>query len=128
MVGSVFYSRRNKLEYSAYVTNACPYIGQMSYSLRILAMTRDPDKGNGQINVSTYSNANVDRLLTQAFATINDDARAKLVQEADKIVMQEDRPVLAIVRHRYAYAVRRDLTFRPRIDTFLTAMQIGAPK
>ena len=128
MVGSVFYSRRNKLEYSAHVTNACPYIGQMSYSLRILAMTRDPEKGNGQINVSTYSNPNVDKLLTQAFATINDDARAKLVQEADKIVMQEDRPVLAIVRHRYAYAVRSDLNFRPRIDTFLTAMQISAAK
>ena len=128
MVGSVFYSRRNKLEYSAYVTNACPYIGQMSYSLRILAMTRDPEKGNGQINVSTYSNPNVDRLLTQAFGTINDDARAKLVQEADKIVMQEDRPVLAIIRHRYAYAVRSDLNFRPRIDTFLTAMQISSAK
>ena len=91
-------------------------------------VTRDPDKGNGQINVSTYSNANVDRLLTQAFATINDDARAKLVQEADKIVMQEDRPVLAIIRHRYAYAVRSDLNFRPRIDTFLTAMQISPAK
>ena len=124
--GSVFYSRRNKLEYSAYVTNACPYIGQMSYSLRILAMTRDPEKGNGQINVSTYANPKVDQLLTQAFGTIKDDARAKLVQEASKIVMQEERPVLAIIRHRYAYAVRSDLTFRPRVDTFLTAMQISA--
>jgi peptide/nickel transport system substrate-binding protein len=123
--GSTFYSRRNKLEYSAYVTNACPYIGQMSYSLRILAMTRDPEKGNGQINVSTYSNPNVDRLLTQAFGTIKDDARMKLVQDASRIVMQEDRPVLAIIRHRYAYAVRSDLSFRPRIDTFLTAMQLG---
>lgn len=128
VAGSVFYSRRNKLEYSAYVTNACPYIGQMSYSLRILAMTRDPEKGNGQINVSTYSNPIVDRSLTQAFGTINDDARAKLVQEANKIVMQDERPVLAIVRHRYAYAVRSDLAFRPRIDTFLTAMQISAEK
>ena len=66
--------------------------------------------------------------MTQAFGTINDDARAKLVQEADKIVMQEDRPVLAIIRHRYAYAVRSDLNFRPRIDTFLTAMQISSAK
>ena len=124
--GSTFYSRRNKLEYSAYVTNACPYIGQMSYSLRILAMTRDMEKGNGQINVSTYSNPKIDALLTQAFGTIKDDSRAKLVQEASKIAMQEDRPVLAIIRHRYAYAVRSDLAFRPRIDTFLTAMQISA--
>ena len=123
--GSVFYSRRNKLEYSAYVTNACPYIGQMSYSLRILTMTRDADKGNGQINISSYSNPNIDKLLTQAFGTIKDDERAKLVQQANRIVTQEDRPVLSIIRHRYAYAVRGDLAFRPRIDTFLTAMQIS---
>ena len=63
--------------------------------------------------------------MTQAFGTIKDDYRAKLVQEASKIAMQDDRPVLAIIRHRYAYAVRSDLTFRPRIDTFLTAMQIS---
>ncbi len=125
VAGSMFYSRRNKLEYSAYVTNACPYIGQMSYSVRILAMTRDLAKGNGQINISGYSNADVDRLMGEAFRTIDDDARRALIQKASSIVMKEDHAVLAIVQHRYAYATRQHLAFRPRIDTFLTAMQIS---
>ncbi len=129
VLGSMFYSRRNKLEYSAYVTNACPYIGQMSYSLRILAMTRDPDKGNGQINVSTYSNRECRPAVD---AGVRHDQRRlrgpSSCRKPSKIVMQEDRPVLAIIRHRYAYAVRSDLNFRPRIDTFLTAMQISPAK
>ncbi len=124
VAGSLFYARRNKLEYSAYVTNACPYIGQMSYSLRILAMTRDLPRGNGQINVSEYSNPVVDRLVTEALRTIDDDARRKLVQEASRIAVLDERAVLAIIQHRYAYGTRQNLVFRPRIDTFLTAMQI----
>jgi len=126
VAGALFYSRRNRLEYSAYVTNACPYIGQMSYSLRILTMTRDLPKGNGQINVSGYSNPEVDRLVTTALGTIDDEARRKLVQEASRIAVRDDRAVLAVIQHRYAYGTRANLVFRPRIDTFLTAMQISA--
>jgi peptide/nickel transport system substrate-binding protein len=128
VAGSVFYSRRNKLEYSAYVTNACPFTGQMSYSVRILAMTRDLDKGNGQINVSTYSNKTVDQLITDALRTIDDRGRAKLVQNASRLAIKEEFAVLPVILHKSAYATKANLQFRPRIDTFLTAMQVSPAK
>ena len=123
--GSVFYSRRNKLEYSSYATNMSVFNGQLSYSLRILSMTRDMDKGNGQINLSGYSNPAVDSLLTQALRTINDDDRRKLVQQVSGIVMGEHQ-VLPIIRLRNAYVTRHGITIVPRLDLFLTAMQITA--
>jgi peptide/nickel transport system substrate-binding protein len=120
---SVFYARRNKLEFSAYMTNMNVYDGQLSYSLRILSMTRDLPKGNGQINVSGYSNPELDRLLSQAAVTVDDGARRALVQKASRIVMDQHQ-VLPIVLHRAAYVSRKNLSIDPRLDMYLTAMQV----
>ena len=50
------------------------------------------------------------------------------MQEASRFSLREQHQVLPILRLRYAYAVRRGLQFRPRLDTFVTAMQITAVK
>jgi len=122
--GTMFYSRRNQLQYSAYVTNMCAYNGQLSYSLRILAMTQDIPKGNGGINYSGYSNPEVDRLIAESLHTLNDDARRALVHQASEIVMHRDHAVLSIIRLRTAYVSRQTLVVVPRLDNFLTAMQV----
>jgi peptide/nickel transport system substrate-binding protein len=122
--GTMFYARRNQLQYSAYVTNMCAYNGQLSYSLRILAMTQDIPKGNGGINYSGYSNPDVDRLISESLRTLDDDARRALVHRASDIVMHRDHAVLSIIRLRTAYVSRRNLMVVPRLDNWLTAMQI----
>ncbi len=124
VVSSQFYSRRNNRDYSAYATNFCPYTGQMSYSVRLLGMTRDLPKANGTINVSGYSNPQVDRLITEALATVDDAKRAALVQQASKIVVKDEHAVLSLVQLGYVYATKKNLTLRTRMDTYLTAMQI----
>jgi peptide/nickel transport system substrate-binding protein len=123
-VGSTFYARRNKGEYSAYLTNFCPTTGQLSYSLRLLAMTRDMEKANGTTNLFSYSNPEVDKVLTKALSTINDEERKKLVQQASKIVMQDDHGVLALLGLKFVYAVRKGLVFHPEENSYLTAMQV----
>jgi peptide/nickel transport system substrate-binding protein len=128
MPGSVFYARRNKLEFSAYVTFYCDYNGQMSYPLRLLSMTRDLGHGYGQVNVSGFSDTKLDSTLVQALQTLDDNARRKLVQEASRYVLRDKYQILPIVRLRYAYAVRPGLQFRTRLDTFLTAMQVSPAK
>jgi peptide/nickel transport system substrate-binding protein len=122
--GTIFYSRRNQLQYSAYVTNMCAYNGQLSYSLRILAMTQDIPKGNGGINYSGYADAEVDRLISESLRTLNDDARRALVHQASEIVMHRDHAVLSIIRLRTGYVSRKSLVVVPRLDNWLTAMQV----
>jgi peptide/nickel transport system substrate-binding protein len=125
--GAMFYTRRNKLEYSVYATNINVLTGELSSSLRFLSMTRKIEKGTGTINVSNFSDPKVDDLLTRAFATVDDDARRKLVQGASKIVTDLHQ-VLPVIQHRYAYVTRKDLTFQPRLDMFVTAMQVNPKK
>ena len=103
----------------------CAYNGQLSYSLRILAMRQDIPNGNGGINFSGYANPEVDRLIKSALRTVDDTSRLKMVREANAIVMERDHAVLSIIRHRVAYVSRRELMVEPRLDTWLTAMQVA---
>ena len=128
MVSSVFYARRNKLEFSAYVTFFCDYNGQVSYPLRLLSMTRNLAQAYGQVNLSGFSDAAFDQSLIEALRTLDDDKRRALEQQASRFIVKDQHQVLPIVRLRYAYATRRGLIFRPRLDTFLTAMQISGVK
>jgi peptide/nickel transport system substrate-binding protein len=127
MASTVFYARRNKLEHSAYLTFFCNYNGQLSYPIRLLSATRDVPKGYGTVNVSGYSNPKLDELIRTAMSTVDDGKRKALVQQASKIVRDETQ-VLSIVLLRYPYGVRQGLTFRPRADTFVTAMQVDPKK
>jgi peptide/nickel transport system substrate-binding protein len=125
-VGATFYSRRNNGEYSAYLTNFCPTTGQLSYSLRLMAMTRDMDKANGTVNQYSYSNPEVDKVMTQALSTIDDAERIKLVQQASDIVMHRDYGVLSLVSLKFIYAVRKGLVFKNGPDAYLMATRTKA--
>jgi peptide/nickel transport system substrate-binding protein len=56
--------------------------------------TRQPDKG---VNVGWYANPRVDKLLDQARAELNDQKRASLYRQIDRIIMEEDAAFLPIV-------------------------------
>jgi peptide/nickel transport system substrate-binding protein len=56
--------------------------------------TRQPDKG---VNVGWYANPRVDKLLDQARAELNDQKRAALYRQIDRIIMEEDAAFLPIV-------------------------------
>jgi peptide/nickel transport system substrate-binding protein len=123
-VGAQFYTRRNNGEYSSYVTHFCPTTGQLSYSLRLLAMTRDPDKGNGTVNWFGYSNPKVDELMMGANSSVDKAKRDELVHQASDIVMNQDHGVLSILGLQFVYAAKKELTFTPRLDAHVTAMQV----
>ena len=87
-------------------------------------MTQDIPKGNGGINYSGYSNPDVDRLISELLRTLDDDARRAIVHQASDIVMHRDHAVLSIIRLRTAYVSRQTLVVTPRLDNWLTAMQV----
>jgi hypothetical protein len=57
-------------------------------------------------------------------STIDDEERKKLVQQASKIVMQDDHGVLALLGLKFVYATRKGLVFHPEQDSYLTAMRV----
>jgi peptide/nickel transport system substrate-binding protein len=89
-------------------------------ALRSLVMTYDADKGTGAWNWGRYSNARLDRLVTQAFGTVDDRKREALAREAMALAMA-DRPVI-LLHHQFAtWAMRRELRYAARTDEYTFA-------
>jgi peptide/nickel transport system substrate-binding protein len=124
---SNYYARRNNNEFSAFYQSSSIMSGQAADLLPIVIGTRDLAHGSGQINFAGYSNPIVDSLINQANRTVDDAARAALVEQASRIVYAQDYAVLPIYVERVAYGVRKPLTFTPRADKWITAMQIRPP-
>ena len=87
--------------------------GEVSNPLRALVATVGP--GRGVSNRGRYSNAEVDALLNQALATVDDAKREKLLWQASELAMKEQ----AIIPLHYQiniWATRKGITYAPRAD------------
>ena len=124
---SVFYAKRGKNELSAFFTSSSITTGQASDMLKILIATRDPAKGLGQINFGGYSNPETDRLIEGSSHTLDPTARQDMLRETSRIAIARDHAVLPVFMEKLAYGIRQPLTYAPRVDKWITAMQVRAP-
>lgn len=120
---SQFFSRRNKGEFGFYLAGWGAPTGEMSSPLTTLVHTPDKEKGLGGTNKGNYSNKEVDAVIEEAIATIDDKARSALLQKASKMAM-DDLAVIPIHFEVSAWAARKGLRVEPRTDQFMTAMQV----
>ncbi len=89
-------------------------------ALRSLVAAYDAEKGTGAWNWGRYSNPKVDRLVTQALATVDHTRREALAREAMALAMA-DRPVI-LLHHQFAtWAMRRELRYTARTDEYTLA-------
>jgi peptide/nickel transport system substrate-binding protein len=89
--------------------------GEASSPLKALIHTYDKDRGMGASNRGRYSNAKVDEMLEQALATVDDDKREALLQEATQIAISD----LAIIPLHYqvnTWGARKGLAYKARTD------------
>ncbi len=107
-----FYGKRNRFEFSAYMTDALSYTGEASFLMKALVATPNPQTGYGVINKGRYSNPEFDAVLTDALATIDDAARSRKLQQASRMVMQ-DHGMLVIEQPLLAWAARKGITYTP---------------
>jgi peptide/nickel transport system substrate-binding protein len=121
---TVYYARRNKYEYSAYMGNLGAFNGQIAYGLQMLAATPTADRTLGQINFGKYSNSAVDKLIADAQRTLDEGKRADILREASRITMRDDHGLIVTHHDITAYATRKGLVFHPRLDQSMTAMQV----
>jgi peptide/nickel transport system substrate-binding protein len=92
-----------------------------------LLRTFDPSTGLGAANRGRYSNADFDRLLATADATMDDAERERLVAQATKMAM-EDVALIPIFFWKGSWGLRRGLTMTPRGDQYTYATDIRAAR
>ncbi len=117
---SVFFRRRNNYEFSFYMAGWGSGTGEASSPLRALVATQNREKGFGGTNRGRYSNPELDALLEQALATVDDAKREKLLQQAMAIAMK-DYAILPLHYEMTSWAFRKGISYRPRMDQYTLA-------
>ena len=103
-----------------------------NYDLCILAGMQGPDPDNmtnrigtgGGLNVSFYSNAEVDDLLAQARVTSDQEERGAMYKQIQQI-LSEDLPLVPLVEYAGYYACPSNITGLPYIDTSVDELAPG---
>ncbi|MEH6751393.1 MAG: ABC transporter substrate-binding protein [Paracoccaceae bacterium] len=88
-----------------------------------LFYSRDKKEGYGQVNRSSYSNADVDALIDKADSTPDVAERDAILQEATKLLMA-DIPMIPVHYEQDIYGVREGVMLKPRTDKFLSAFEM----
>ena len=95
--------------------------------LRAQIATWNPERGLGTANRGRYSNPAVDALIDRGMATMDDDAREKIIQRAMKLAMA-DVPVIQLHLQKNIWATRSNLIYEPRVDEGTLAMGVRPAK
>lgn len=124
MTKSVFFSRRNKYEFSLYLAGWGASGAGMASPLRALVASQNKEKGLGGTNRGRYSNPELDAVIEKALATVEPEAHDALLRQASRIVV-EDVAILPLHYEVTPWALRAGLTMDPRADqhTVLTSVR-----
>jgi len=120
VTASTFFARRNKFEFSMYLAGWGSATGEMSSPLRALIAGKNADKGYGGTNAGRYANPDLDALIDKALATVDDDKREAILQEASKLAM-DDFAILPLHFEVTPWAFRKGITYVPRADQYTLA-------
>lgn len=121
----VFFRTRDAFEFSAYIAGWGNATGEVLTTLRALAGTRDAAAGRGSSNGGRYSNPELDALLDQAAAEMDDDARRAILEQADELVLS-DFGILPIHFEVPVWALRSSLTYEARADQMTLPQYVRA--
>ena len=97
--------------------------GEASSPLKSLIHTRDKARGFGASNRGRYSNAEIDKLIEEALATVDDEKRQNVLAKATEMAIAD----LAIIPLHYqvnTWASRKGLKYNARSDERTLAMEV----
>jgi peptide/nickel transport system substrate-binding protein len=115
--------RAARQEYGMRLAGWGSVTGEASYTLINIVGTFNREKRTGSTNHGRYSNPELDALTERAVATLDDAQRETLLREAVKMTM-DDLPIMPIHQLVNVWALRRGLTFDPRMDERTLAMGV----
>jgi peptide/nickel transport system substrate-binding protein len=109
--------------YSALLIGNGATTGEMSFPLRAQEATVNAATGMGASNRARYSNPEVDALLAQAMATVDDAKRERLLQQTAEVGMA-DQALVPLFYGDDVYALRKGLAYTPRPDGYMAASMV----
>ena len=112
---AVYFPRANKSEFSFALLGWGVSTGEASYPLRALVATYNAEKGLGTFNWGRYSNGQLDKLVEQAMATVDDAQREKLLREGQQVAFA-DQAVVPLHYQVNTWAARKGYIYVPRTD------------
>jgi peptide/nickel transport system substrate-binding protein len=101
--------------------------GEASSPLKSLLATFDREKGMGASNRGRYSNPQVDKLINEALATVDDTKRADLLARATEVAI-EDVGIIPLHYQVNTWAMRRGFAYKPRTDEYTLATGVTKGK
>jgi peptide/nickel transport system substrate-binding protein len=121
MPWNTYSARANKQEFSIGVQGWGSVTGEAGYGLINIMGTVDPAASRGPSNWAHYSNPALDALTDKALSTIDDGTREKLLQQAVAMAM-DDVAIIPLHQLENFWAMRKGLTYEPRMDERTLAM------
>ncbi len=89
--------------------------GEASSPLKSQLATFDREKGMGASNRGRYSNAQVDKLINEALATVDDAKRSALLAQATEVAIN-DVGIIPLHYQVNTWAMRKGFAYKPRSD------------
>jgi len=127
MPANVYFTRATKGEFGYMLLGWGTESGEQGSSLRSLLATYDPAKGMGTTNRARYSNPQLDALIGQAMATIDDRKREGLIQQAAELAMN-DTALIPVHYEVSTWATARGHQYTARTDQYTLAMGLKPAK
>jgi peptide/nickel transport system substrate-binding protein len=97
--------------------------GEASSPLKSLLHTYDKSQGFGSSNRGRYSNPQVDKLIEDALATVDDKKRGAMLAKATEIAI-EDVGIIPLHYQVSSWAARKGLNFKARTDESTVVSQV----
>jgi peptide/nickel transport system substrate-binding protein len=94
--------------------------GEASSPLKSLLATYSREKGMGPSNRGRYSNPEVDKLINEALATVEDAKRQELLARATELAI-EDVGIIPLHYQVNTWALRKGFSYKPRTDEYTLA-------
>ena len=97
--------------------------GEASSPLKSLIHTHDPSRGFGASNRGRYSNPEVDAVIEEALATVEDATRANLLAKATEMAIED----VAVIPTHYqvnTWAAKKGLKYVARTDEYTLAIGV----
>lgn len=125
--GAIVLNRRKTYDLSLYMWGWFSDTGEPSSPLRGLLATVDAARGRGISNAGRYSNPELDRLLDQALATVDDEKRETLLQQTTEAGI-EDVGMIPLYFQVSTWGLRKGISYRGRVDGFTMATETHPSK